>query len=170
MAMLTDTQLKEVFDLFDANGDGSIDNDELTQIFEALGFDRVPEDELRQMIASVDVDLSGKMEFDEFKFLVKKRSFPADSREEVAAAFAAFAGTDESGNTKAFISVDDLADIAKSINEKVEVDRFQQILNSAPGQPIGQDDEGNSTGLTIVQWREMMMKVGKTKYGKAYGD
>ena len=50
MAGLTDTQLREVFDLFDANGDGTIDNEEMGLVLEALGFGKVDDDDLRAMV------------------------------------------------------------------------------------------------------------------------
>eukprot|EP01061_Rhynchopus_euleeides_P030180 TRINITY_DN50216_c0_g1_i1.p2 TRINITY_DN50216_c0_g1~~TRINITY_DN50216_c0_g1_i1.p2 ORF type:complete len:174 (+),score=90.39 TRINITY_DN50216_c0_g1_i1:62-583(+) len=168
MAGLSDAQLREVFDLFDANGDGSIDNEEMGLVLEALGFGKVDDDDLRSMIAEVDVDFSGKMEFDEFKFMVKKRAAPRDSREEVAMAFGVFAGKNDDGTPKEFISTKDLASVALSINEHVDMNKFQELLNTAPGMPIGKDEDGNSKGLTIVQWRELMTDVQTRKYAKAF--
>eukprot|EP01064_Diplonema_japonicum_P029754 TRINITY_DN488_c1_g2_i1.p1 TRINITY_DN488_c1_g2~~TRINITY_DN488_c1_g2_i1.p1 ORF type:complete len:171 (+),score=57.35 TRINITY_DN488_c1_g2_i1:48-560(+) len=168
MAALTDTQLREVFDLFDASGDESIDTEELGLVMEALGFGKMEEDDLKRMIHEVDVDMSGKIEWDEFKVMMRKKSYKADSREEIAAAFAAFAGKNEDGRTKEYICAQDIANVAVAINEKVELSKFQEILNSAPGQPIGTDDEGNSTGLTIIQWREMMGQVNHGKYKDAF--
>ena len=116
-------------------------------------------------ISEVDVDFSGKMEFDEFRHMVKKRHAEKDSREEIALAFGVFAGKTEEGGLKEYISAKDLATVALSINEHVDMNKFQDLLNSAPGMPIGTDDEGNSKGLTIVQWREMMAEVCKrSKY------
>eukprot|EP01059_Diplonema_ambulator_P006380 TRINITY_DN16109_c0_g11_i1.p1 TRINITY_DN16109_c0_g11~~TRINITY_DN16109_c0_g11_i1.p1 ORF type:complete len:170 (+),score=75.96 TRINITY_DN16109_c0_g11_i1:85-594(+) len=168
MAAFTDTQLKEVFDLFDASGDESIDTEELGLVMEALGFGKVDKDDLRRMIHEVDVDMSGKIEWDEFKVMMRKKSYAANSREEIAAAFKAFAGRTEDDKPKEFIAVQDIANVAVAINEKVELSKFQEILNQAPGQPIGRDEEGNSTGLTIIQWREMMGVVNHSKYGDAF--
>ena len=110
-------------------------------------------------IAEVDVDFSGSMEFDEFKYMIKKRSHTRDSREEIAHAFSVFAGKHEDGSPKEFISVQDLVSIAVSIGEKVDIAKFQDLLDSAPGLPIGKDEDGKSTGLTIVQWREILQQV-----------
>ena len=50
MAGLTDDQLKEVFNLFDANADGTVDNEEMGLVLEALGFGKVDDDTLRAMV------------------------------------------------------------------------------------------------------------------------
>ena len=50
MAGLTDMQLKEVFDLFDADGSGSIENQELELVMQALGFEGVTEQQIQTMV------------------------------------------------------------------------------------------------------------------------
>lgn len=53
----TVAELKSAFDLFDQDGDGTIDIDELVNIFEALDVDVKPsKSELRAMVAEVDAD------------------------------------------------------------------------------------------------------------------
>ena len=57
-------ELKEGFNLFDADGSGNIDFKELKAAFKALGF-QVPKEELRKMFNDVDTDGSGEIEFPE---------------------------------------------------------------------------------------------------------
>ena len=57
-------ELKEAFDLFDADKSGQIDVKELKAAFKALGF-QVPKEELRKMFNDVDSDGSGEIEFPE---------------------------------------------------------------------------------------------------------
>ena len=104
------------------------------------------------------------MEFDEFKIMIRREAPASDSREEIATAFAAFSGKNDDGNTKEFITVQDLCSVAASINETCEPSKYQEILNCAPGTGYGTDEEGNSTGLTIIQWREIMEQVNHTKF------
>ena len=65
---LTEEQIshfKEVFDMFDADGGGSISVDELQEIFEQLGQFKT-EEEINNMIKEVDEDKSGEIDFEEF--------------------------------------------------------------------------------------------------------
>ena len=66
--VLSDQQLKEIHDafaLFDSDGSGSIDANEIKIAMDALGFD-IYEDEARKMIAEIDADGSGSIELEEF--------------------------------------------------------------------------------------------------------
>ncbi|PWA73886.1 hypothetical protein CTI12_AA257370 [Artemisia annua] len=58
-------EMKEAFELFDTDGNGTIDAKELSNAMRALGFEMTKE-ELDQMIADVDRDGSGAIDFDEF--------------------------------------------------------------------------------------------------------
>eukprot|EP01062_Namystynia_karyoxenos_P034076 TRINITY_DN24_c0_g1_i5.p1 TRINITY_DN24_c0_g1~~TRINITY_DN24_c0_g1_i5.p1 ORF type:complete len:195 (+),score=105.16 TRINITY_DN24_c0_g1_i5:67-585(+) len=164
MANISNEQLKEIFDLFDADGSGAIDCEELGTVFEGLGFDKLPQEELQQMIAEVDVDNSGQMEFAEFKLLVNRKEAAKDSPEEVHAAFKLFAGKDRYGEPKAVIEASDIARIAKSIGEKVDVGKFERIVQ-AVGQEYGSGPAGQ--GITFDQWQEMMKAVRTSKHAGA---
>ena len=59
-------ELKEAFDLFDADKSGQIDFKELKAAFKALGF-QIPKEELRKMFNDVDTDGSGEIEFPEVR-------------------------------------------------------------------------------------------------------
>lgn len=59
-------ELKEAFDLFDADKSGQIDFKELRAAFKALGF-QVPKEELKKMFNDVDTDGSGEIEFPEVR-------------------------------------------------------------------------------------------------------
>ena len=58
-------QMREAFELFDADGSGSIDLSELEAAMGALGLE-VEKQELEQMIIDVDVNGSGEIDFPEF--------------------------------------------------------------------------------------------------------
>lgn len=58
-------QFKSEFQVFDLNGDGEVDADELTVIMEKLG-EKVTKLKLEEMIAEVDEDKNGTVSFGEF--------------------------------------------------------------------------------------------------------
>ena len=60
---------REVFDMFDADGSGTISMRELGYAFQAMG-KKVTPDELDKMMKIVDKDHSGEIEYDEFLSLV----------------------------------------------------------------------------------------------------
>ena len=71
---LTETQMeefKEIFDIFDMNGSGTIENDEIVSVMNILG-ENVQRHKVRQMIIEVDFDKNGVVDFDEFTCLMVK--------------------------------------------------------------------------------------------------
>merc|ERR1711966_169631 len=65
---LTEEQIEEIreaFNLFDADNSGAIDVRELKAAMRALGFE-VKKDELKKMISDIDNDGNGSIEFQEF--------------------------------------------------------------------------------------------------------
>ena len=85
-------KLWEAFQMFDEDGNSTISAEELGQVMRSLG--QNPSDtELRDMIKEVDVDLSGTIDFEEFKALMVSQQGDRQSR--LALAFSVF---DENGS------------------------------------------------------------------------
>ncbi len=85
-------KLWDTFKVFDADGSGGISAEELAQVMRELG--QNPSDtELRDMIKEVDVDLSGTIDFEEFKTLMV--SAQGDRKSRLKLAFSVF---DEDGS------------------------------------------------------------------------
>ncbi|XP_042466648.1 calmodulin-like protein 3 [Zingiber officinale] len=70
--------MREAFDVFDQNGDGFITVEELRSVLSSLGLKqgRTVED-CKKMISKVDVDGDGKVNFKEFKQMMKGGGFAA---------------------------------------------------------------------------------------------
>ncbi|AFZ10397.1 putative signal transduction protein with EFhand domain [Oscillatoria nigro-viridis PCC 7112] len=85
-------KLWEAFQVFDADGSGGISSEELGQVMRSLG-QSPNETELRDMIKEVDVDLSGSIDFDEFKMLMVSQQGDRQSRLKMA-----FSVFDENGS------------------------------------------------------------------------
>ncbi|BAY23325.1 signal transduction protein [Calothrix sp. NIES-2100] len=85
-------KLWEAFKVFDADGSGAISATELGEVMRSLG-QSPNEIELRDMIKEVDVDLSGSIDFEEFKTLMVSASGDRQSRLKLA-----FSVFDEDGS------------------------------------------------------------------------
>lgn len=65
-------EFKDVFTIFDKDGDGTVSTKELGVVMRALG--QNPTDiEIEEMIKEVDKDGNGEIDFDEFKVLMVKQ-------------------------------------------------------------------------------------------------
>lgn len=82
-------ELKEAFSLFDQDGSGSIEKDELGAVMRSLG-QNPTEAELDEMMAEVDTDGSGEMDFKEFLQLMGGRMQTSYSADEITEAFRVF--------------------------------------------------------------------------------
>lgn len=85
-------KLWEAFKVFDADGSGGISSEELGKVMRSLG-QSPNETELRDMIKEVDVDLSGSIDFEEFKMLMVSQQGDRQSRLKMA-----FSVFDEDGS------------------------------------------------------------------------
>ncbi|KAK3139588.1 hypothetical protein QOZ80_5AG0385650 [Eleusine coracana subsp. coracana] len=76
-----DEEMREAFNVFDQNGDGYIAVDELRTVLSSLGLKqgRTAED-CRKMISKVDADGDGRVDFKEFKPMMRGGGFSAIGR------------------------------------------------------------------------------------------
>ena len=96
-------KLWEAFTVFDADGSGAISPEELGQVMRSLGQNPTSE-QLRTMIKEVDVDLSGTIDFEEFKALMVAQHGDRASRLKLA-----FSVFDEDGNGE--ITANEMTDV-----------------------------------------------------------
>merc|ERR1712171_23111 len=82
-------EIKEAFDLFDTDGSGSIDVNELKVAMKALGMDAKSE-EIRKLINDIDSDGDGTIDFDEFLAMMTARKQGEDTREDLLKVFKLF--------------------------------------------------------------------------------
>ena len=82
-------EFKDVFSLFDKDGDGTVSTKELGVVMWALG--QNPTDaEIAEMIKEVDVDGNGEVDFDEFCGLMIKKQNENEPEEELVEVFKIF--------------------------------------------------------------------------------
>lgn len=81
---------KELFDLFDANGDGSISIDELGHVFRIHLGKALADDDLCKIVEQVDENKSNTIEFDEFLALMASDTWADIEKNEIVKAFSVF--------------------------------------------------------------------------------
>merc|ERR1712216_755155 len=111
---LTEEQIEEIreaFNLFDADNSGAIDVRELKAAMRAPGFE-VKKEELKKMITDIDADGSGSIEFPEFLEMMTGKMGEKDTKEEILKVFKLF---DDDSTGK--ISFKNLKRVAKELGE-----------------------------------------------------
>lgn len=141
-------EMKEAFELFDTDGNGTIDAKELSNAMRALGFEMTKE-ELNQMIADVDRDGSGAIDFDEFVYMMTDKIGERSSKQELTKAFNII---DHDKNGK--ISVSDIKSIAKELGVRFTDAEIHLMVEEAD-----RDDDGE------VNIEEFMRMMQTTSYG-----
>lgn len=81
---------KELFDLFDANGDGSISIDELGHVFRIHLGKALADDDLCKIVEQVDENNSKTIEFNEFLALMASDTWADIEKNEIIKAFSVF--------------------------------------------------------------------------------
>uniref|UniRef100_A0A7S3PJ03 Calmodulin n=1 Tax=Aplanochytrium stocchinoi TaxID=215587 RepID=A0A7S3PJ03_9STRA len=135
-----------VFELFDEDGNGNIDIDELGRMVNKIqqGSSPPTRDELESMMASVDADKNGNIDFSEFVTLMTNRVKHDDPDKEIRDAFSSFdedgsGAIDKSELKKVFaalgITIDDqgLADIIsmadKNDDGEIDFEEFKEMYH-----------------------------------------
>lgn len=117
-------EFKEAFDLFDADGSGSIDLKEMRIAMKALGFNPSTE-EVRKMVAEVDADGSGSISFEEFQALMSSKSETRDPKEVIREVFELL---DKDGKGRIDLSDLQRAVVDLSLTEKLPKETLVKML------------------------------------------
>lgn len=115
---LSETRLLELFAMFDKDGGGSIDVDELTEALDRLGLKEAQE-EVVKLLDKIDTDRSGVIELAEFRQMMHDIVAQRDTPGEMYRAFLVFSG----GRDRITI-----ADLRNAMAE-VEDERTDQYLS-----------------------------------------
>ena len=138
---IDDAKIKEMFDLFDADGGGSIDTEELAKAFVSLGISDTRE-EVDKLVAQIDSDGSGEIEYAEFVEVMHSLFSSRDTAAEMSKAFAHMA------EGKERITLDDLRKISIEVGDEVPEPYLKELLAA------GDIDKDGS--VTFADFRIMM--------------
>merc|ERR1712216_719966 len=117
-------EIREAFNLFDADQSGAIDVRELKAAMRALGFE-IKKEELKKMVADIDSDGNGDIEFSEFLEMMTGKMGEKDSREDIEKVFKLF--DDDTGK----ISLRNLRRVAQELGENIDEEELQDMINQA---------------------------------------
>ncbi|WAR25817.1 CALM-like protein [Mya arenaria] len=118
-------EFREIFRLFDSDGDGTITTKELGTVMRSLG-QNPSQEELRRMVKIVDADGNGEVDFDEFVKLISRKLQKVDMEEEIVDAFRVF---DSDGNGS--ISKPELRDAIATLGTKVNEQELDELMAAA---------------------------------------
>jgi len=138
--------LKMVFDAFDTDGSGSVDEKELRRAMRVLGFE-MSKETIREMIADLDTDNSGEIEFDEFlEFILSKQGEGRDIHGEIMQGFKLM-DADNTGK----ISINNLRLASRQTGVKLSEQELQEMLFEA-------DLDGDSE-VSADEFIQIMLKT-----------
>jgi len=116
-------EIKEAFDLFDADKDGSIDYHELKVAMRALGFD-LKKAEVLKILRDHDKTGHNLIEYEDFAKIMAERILARDPAEEIKRAFQLF-DDDKTGR----ISLKNLKRVVRELNEHLDDDELQAMID-----------------------------------------
>jgi calmodulin len=126
---LTEEQIsffKEAFNLFDKDGEGFINTNELASVLRSLGQNNT-EAELQEMISEIDIDGNGSIDFPEFlTMMARKMKENNNIKDEIHEIFKVF---DKEGN--GFISVAELSHVMISLGEELTEEEVKEMIKEA---------------------------------------
>lgn len=141
MEQIDDEKIRELFNMFDSDGGGTIDVAELTHAFINLGISDTKE-EIDDLVRKIDTDGSGEIELEEFRDVMLSLAAQKDSAAEMHKAFLFFSGGKER------ITVADLRKVMVEVGDQ-KTDQFLHEMFL-----IGDVDKDGS--LTFQDFKCMM--------------
>ena len=91
-------EMQEVFDLFDKNGDGTINTQEFKVLFRCFGI-KLNDDQIQVLVNEYDEDGSGEIDFDEFCEMMSKVILDDGVEPELEETYKVFNSDTDTGET-----------------------------------------------------------------------
>ena len=125
-------EIKEAFDLFDADGSGTVEPHELKSAMESLGFE-AKNATLFHMVSELDKDGSGAIDFEEFLEMMTSSMTDNDTKEDIRKIFVLF-DVDKTGH----INIKNLKKIARDLGETLNDDDLIDLIRKGDSDGDGQ--------------------------------
>ncbi|KAL7313242.1 hypothetical protein PS15m_007010 [Mucor circinelloides] len=119
------SEYRESFALFDKNGDGAIDAEELGQVMRSLNQEPTDE-ELKDMINDVDSDNNGRIDFNEFLTIMSRMKGTDETENDLVEAFKVF-DKDQDGS----ITQDELRSVMANLGQKLTSQELDEMIKEA---------------------------------------
>jgi len=146
---------KAIFDVFDGDGQGSIDHDELRELLEKFCSDGTDESQITKIIGLLDDDASGEVDFEEFYnfgcALEHHITLHCDPQELLRDMFEII--DDDKGG---LITVQELHATIRGIGQELSIDDVRAAAREIRSRPKGSDDDSSSSpvwGLFLLGMR-----------------
>ncbi|RNA38041.1 calmodulin [Brachionus plicatilis] len=148
MSGLTKEQINELkngFKIFDQDGSGSIDPQEIRSIM--ANFDSsISENDIDELIDDLDKNNDGMVDFNEFANQLGKKFYSQPPRAELEAAFKYFEWVNKDGS--GFIDEEELIQVIRQFNPKYSEERIKKVISTI--------DKDNSGKICIDEFVQMM--------------
>ena len=133
---------KEIFDIFDIDGDGQIQNVEIMTVMQQALQEKVSESQVNEYIKSVDNNNDGQVDFEEFICLMVKKLVQQDSmEEELVEVFNCF-DKDRDGQ----IDTKDLVKIMRELGQPIDEEEAEAMIFH-----LDQDEDQTINFMEFVQ-------------------
>eukprot|EP01059_Diplonema_ambulator_P027940 TRINITY_DN46623_c0_g1_i1.p2 TRINITY_DN46623_c0_g1~~TRINITY_DN46623_c0_g1_i1.p2 ORF type:complete len:162 (+),score=58.40 TRINITY_DN46623_c0_g1_i1:92-577(+) len=121
---LTDEDIKECFNLYDTDGSGYLDKEEVRFALRSLGWEQVSDKDVNEFMSAADASNDGKISLDEFESVMKQKMLESGSDAEIQHMFKVF-DFDRNGR----IGVKDLERIAEKVNAGLTTQQVSELIN-----------------------------------------
>ena len=135
-------EIKEAFDMFDADLSGAISVAELISSFKSLGFDEKHE-AVMEMLKEIDTNGDGELDFNEFFTLLTAKMSTETPKEEIEKVFKCF-DKDRTGE----ITPENLKEIAKLMGDELSLEVCSNVIK--------QSDRNGDGALTVDDFVAVM--------------
>jgi len=116
-------EIKEAFSVFDANGNGAIDTQELRTAMRAMGFDATKA-EVAEILKEKDPENTGSLEFETFRDIIGQLMLSRDPLTEIRRVFCLF-DDDHDG----YINLKNLKRVAKELGEDMTEEELKDMID-----------------------------------------
>ena len=135
-------EYKEAFSVFDRDGNGVINTDELESVLKSLGQNPTSE-EVNDMIKDVDIDGNGTIDWNEFLALMSRHLKDEDGELEIWETFEVF---DRDGN--GYINTAELRHVMTNLGLKLTEDEIEQMIREA--------DKDGDAHINFLDFKKLM--------------